>query len=203
MKLKYYLRGLGIGILVTAVVMSVSNKSAKAEIIKEYEQQQIENEQSDTTEEDFTEEDNLMETQTSVTEDNRDKEKEAEINAVIETALEQENNTNNYEEFVGVEGTDSNEKNLQIATEPVSDVEHLESEIIVDTVVVIEIEPGDAAGNVAWKLHNAGVISDKEEFVLFLQQNGYDKKIRTGIKNINMNDDWDTIGKTLTIKDFE
>ena len=79
MKLKYYLRGLGIGILVTAVVMSVSNKSAKAEIIKEYEQQQIENEQSDTTEEDFTEEDNLMETQTSVTEDNRDKEKEAEI----------------------------------------------------------------------------------------------------------------------------
>ena len=203
MKLKYYLRGLGIGILVTAVLMSVSNKSAKAEIIKEYEQQQIENEKSDTTEEDFTAEDNLIETQTSVTEDNRDKEKEAEINAVIETALEQEKNTDNHGEFVGVEGTDSNEQGLEIVSEPVLNMEKLESEIIIDTVVVIEVEPGDAAGNVAWKLHNAGVISNKEEFVLFLQQNGYDKKIRTGIKNINMNDDWDTIGKKLTLKDFE
>lgn len=199
MKLKYYLRGLGIGILVTAIVMSVSNKSAKAEIIKEYEQQQIENEQSDTADEEFTAEDNTTQIQTSVIEDNRDEEKESEINAVIETALEKENNTDSYRELVGVEGTDINEHSIEI----VSDAEHLESEIIVDTVVVIDVEPGDAAGNVAWKLHNAGVISDKEEFVLFLQQNGYDKKIRTGIKNINMNDDWDTIGKKLTIKDFE
>ncbi len=199
MKLKYYLRGLGIGILVTAIVMSVSNKSAKAEIIKEYEQQQIENEQSDTADEEFTAEDNTTQIQTSVIEDNRDEEKESEINAVIETALEKENNTDGYGELVGVEGTDINEHSIEI----VSDAEHLEPEIIVDTVVVIDVEPGDAAGNVAWKLHNAGVISDKEEFVLFLQQNGYDKKIRTGIKNINMNDDWDTIGKKLTIKDFE
>ena len=40
-----------------------------------------------------------------------------------------------YGELVGVEGTDINEHSIEI----VSDAEHLEPEIIVDTVVVIDV----------------------------------------------------------------
>ena len=43
MKLKYYLRGLGIGILVTGLIMGISNKKAvsqaKDEVRKVYEQE--------------------------------------------------------------------------------------------------------------------------------------------------------------------
>lgn len=191
MKLKYYLRGLGIGILVTAAITGISNKNARAEIIKEYEQKiQFENEDNYSTEEELASEADSKETQSFVTEDNRNKEKESEINMAIESALEQEKQ--------GAEGTDSN---VQLKSEEYTDKEYLNDEQLVELTIVVE--PGDSAGNVAWKLYEAGVIADKEEFIVFLKQNGYDKTIRTGVKKIYMNDDWDTIGKKLTLKEYD
>lgn len=196
MKLKYYLRGLGIGVLVTAAIMSFSNKNAKAEIIKEYEQKlQIASGEEYLSEEELTSEAFADENQSYVPEGNRDEEKEAEIDMAIESALEQEK----ADDYEGQQT--AADSNAQIQSEVQGEATQPAGEQTAQ--VRIEVEPGDSAGNVAYKLQEAGVIDNMDEFIVFMQQNGYDKKIRTGPKKINLNDDWDSIGKKLTIKDYD
>ena len=84
MKFKYMIRGLGIGIIITAAVMGASNRHAVADarsaVLKEYglEENNLLAEVPETTSEDLSEEASIEETTEQVI--LRDEEKESEIN---------------------------------------------------------------------------------------------------------------------------
>ena len=187
MKLKYYLRGLGIGVLVTAIVMSVSNKNAvtaaREDAIKNYHQQTETEIQQDETQE-------IIETQvySEILEKN-DKtlnETGSDEQPVVETEFSSENMAGDAEiEMPQVNET--GEHVIEIGNEEVE--------------IVIEVLPGATATSVATSLLGEGIITDKDEFILFMQQNGYDKKIRTGTKIIKMSDSWEMIGQKLITKE--
>ena len=46
--------------------------------------------------------------------------------------------------------------------------------------ISIIVNSGERSGDVGYRLHSEGLIDDPDEFDLFMMQNGYDKKIRSG-----------------------
>ncbi|MCM1182829.1 MAG: hypothetical protein NC337_05615 [Roseburia sp.] len=222
MKLKYYLRGLGIGILVTGLVMGVSKKnavaSARAEIMRSYAQEALEEEASEASEPSSTDE---AESEPLLV---RESEPEADSKPEI-----------NWEDITGEdinnpEAPDLNEEapreddlqenNLQEndleAEEPedgsserassAAPEEPSEAVVIVNPgaaaldmqTVTITISKGDDSGTVSRKLYNAGVIDSASEYDAFLMQHGYDKRINTGEKVISLNDSWQEIAEKIT-----
>ena len=60
------------------------------------------------------------------------------------------------------------------------------------------IASGDDSGTVARKLYNAGLIENAAEYDAFLMQHGYDKRLSTGTKTINVTDSWQEIADKIT-----
>lgn len=60
------------------------------------------------------------------------------------------------------------------------------------------IATGDDSGTVARKLYNAGLIQNADEYDSFLIQHGYDKRLTTGTKTINVTDSWQEIAEKIT-----
>ncbi len=73
-----------------------------------------------------------------------------------------------------------------------------DEESAVDGVVEIVIASGDDSGTVARKLYNAGLIENAAEYDAFLMQHGYDKRLSTGTKTINVTDSWQEIADKIT-----
>lgn len=206
MKLKYYLRGLGVGIVVTCILMSISNKNAvadaKAEVIAVYEQSSseimTENEstQEETTQEEATEPIIL-----------RNEEIESEITSVLDEAQSQEQSiieTESEIEALTISTEIQSHETEKATTEDESKSE--ESVIVIDSdeadvedgkIIEIQINKGDGSGVVAQKLYEAGVVEDAREFDEFLMQNGYDKKLNVGVKVINTSESWQMIADKL------
>lgn len=206
MKLKYYLRGLGVGIVVTCILMSISNKNAvadaKAEVIAVYEQSSseimTENEstQEETTQEEATEPIIL-----------RNEEIESEITSVLDEAQSQEQSVVETESEIESQTISieiQSHETEKATTEDESKSE--ESVIVIDSdeadvkdgkIIEIQINKGDGSGVVAQKLYEAGVVEDAREFDEFLMQNGYDKKLNVGVKVINTSESWQMIADKL------
>lgn len=204
MKLKYYLRGLGIGILITGLIMGISQKnavaSARAEVMRAYAQEALENEPSESL---------------------PPKEQESEPVLVREDG-EAPDGKNPEVDWQDVNGDNSNSENPESeapeadtpetgsvpetdSTEPSSAPEE-EAVVIVNPgaaaldaqTVTITISRGDDSGTVSRKLYNAGLIESASEYDAFLMQHGYDKRINTGDKVIGLNDSWLEIAEKIT-----
>ena len=176
MKLKYYLRGLGIGIVVTVLLMGVSSsKEAKAETtqVAAVEKMTEETETAETT----VEESNAAETITA---------KEAKTSE-----------TETQEETKNTEDAEQAEEVSTIITEE----ETMASVEIADGAAesyLLNIVKGDDSGTVARKLQNAGLVENATEFDAFLMQHGYDKKISVGVVEIPLNATWMEIAQKLS-----
>ncbi len=190
MKFKYMLRGLGLGILITAVVMGAYTRSAVADarvsVLKEYGLGE------ETTEEQSTD----VATAPEPTEPpaNRDEEKEAEIQSVLDAAKD-------------AEQTDSSSSALPESEEQPTDTTTGVSDQTTTVIptresdaVQIDITKGDDSGTVSRKLFNAGVIENASEYDAFLMQHGYDKKLNIGKITINAGASWQEIAEKLTGK---
>ena len=150
MKLKYYLRGIGIGVIVATLIMTVSsvihnNNLSEEKIIKEAQK----------------------------------------------LGMIMPENT---------EGLDRlwSEKDTEVSTENVSDTQLSEDTQISDdtqvseqttppvekTTVKVTITDEDGAKSVSRKLLEAGVVTDAEDFLMYLSDNGYKSVIRSGIFEI-------------------
>ena len=188
MKLKYYLRGLGIGIAVTALLMGYSNKNRaaepKAEVATEetagdlladrngeatteevFEQSTVENvtvetDSAETSEEETSQEETASELESSTQE--------------AETITETESVTETETESVQAEETTDKNQQTQSGTE--ADAGNARPQ----TTIEINIVRGDDSGTVARKLQNAGMVESATEYDAYLMQHGYDKKIRVG-----------------------
>lgn len=163
MKLKYYLRGLGMGILFATIVMTVSsvvhnNNLSEEKIIKEAKKLGM---IMPETEDDGT--GGLWATK----EDTED---------VIDTETE----TETQETETDIQETET--ETQPVDTEPES-TEKTEPVVIQDgnvTLIEISVYPGDNARQVAERLYENGLVDDSESFRKYLGETGYAKSLAIG-----------------------
>lgn len=191
MKFKYMLRGLGLGILITAVVMGAYTRSAVADarvsVLKEYGLGEDNRLPEEPTEEQSTD----MTTVSEPTEQpvSRDEEKEAEIQSVLDAAKD-------AEQTESIALPESEEQPIDTTT-GVSDQATTVVPMGEGDVVQIDITKGDDSGTVSRKLFNAGLIENASEYDAFLMQHGYDKKLNVGRITINAGASWQEIAEKL------
>lgn len=199
MKLRYYLRGLGLGILVTAAFFIASNSKdtmTDAEVkARAKELGMIENTVLTDLESSTEVKESIVEVESS------EVETEIEVSTVEETTV-MESTT---EETTMEEMTTVAELETEEDTNNKTAVENKENEPASTdikntgngTEVIVTVNRGDGSDTVARRLQELGVIPDAGEFDRFLMQNGYDRKISTGEHIIPANASWDEIGRTL------
>lgn len=210
MNLKFYLRGLGVGMLVTAVVMAILSGNGKeslsddeiksrakelgmienvvlSEIGTEKEQQ-----------ENSVEEENSALPATSpemnpspLPEDIIPENEMDETTADEDTAIE--------EEDTSTETSDSSDTSTVTSTTPATSGMGLPAEDVKESVS-IEIKSGDGSFSVSKKLEAAGAITSASDFDTFLCSNGYDKKIRVGSYTIPADADYETIAAAIIVR---
>lgn len=199
MKLRYYMRGLGIGILVTAILMGVTidgktEKMTDAEIIARAEALGMEKKYESTV---------LSETV-----------QQPETEAVSENETENMQPGDEPEETVIPEETGTEETAEEVAEETVTEEEVTETEpemeIIEETseedapneetaeTVQITVQGGDGSQTVAKKLAQAGLVEDAKAYDKYLCNNGYDKRICTGTHTIPVGASEEEIAKIIT-----
>lgn len=184
MKLKYYLRGLGVGIICTAVIMGIAlsgkekEKLTDAEIIErarllgmvmEEEQEEEPDNMEDDMEEDLEDSDNQNpQMQDGVSDNNQES---------------QEPST---------QGEETN-----VPEEPVSPEASGETPVTEPEIKVIEVLPGEYSDVVSQKLFEAGLIPDAAAFNKYLMDSGLDQNIMVGAHQIPVGASQDEIIKIL------
>ena len=216
MKLKYMLRGLGLGIIITAAVMGAYSRNAVADarvqVLKEY---GLGEEPVVTVETENSEEDIESSTISETTEPVilRDEDVEAEISSVLDSAIDAEQASPEQQDSPVEEAledaTTQTVETVEQATSAEQQEPSTEAVVIVtpsdepsntEDGIQIVISKGDDSGTVSRKLYNAGLIENAAEYDAFLMQHGYDKKISTGTKIIYATDSWQEIAEKLTSK---
>lgn len=216
MKLKYMLRGLGLGIIITAAVMGAYGRNAVADarvqVLKEY---GLGEEPVVTVETENSEEDIESSTISETTEPVilRDEDVEAEISSVLDSAIDAEQASPEQQDSPVEEAledaTTQTVETVEQATSAEQQEPSTEAVVIVtssdepsntEDEIQIVISKGDDSGTVSRKLYNAGLIENAAEYDAFLMQHGYDKKISTGTKIIYATDSWQEIAEKLTSK---
>ncbi len=201
MKLKYYLRGLGIGIVVTAIIMSFTKKPEELTDA----QIKIRAAQLGMVEESVLAD--IPQTDKASAEDNKDNlsdvkqesenteetivnpEKDAEnIEEVVDNA---EQDAENAEEVVdnaeqsaenAEEVVDNAEQGAENISETVNDLEQddVSNNEQVESYIVISIKSGNGSEIVSQRLYEAGLVNSPAEYNKFLVKNGYDRRLRVG-----------------------
>ena len=193
MKLRYYLRGLGIGIVVTAIIMSFTRQPEKltdAQIrMRALELGMVE----ESVLADLQEEEEMA----SSEEDNIQDEIPA-FEDIVEVETEEtdvETEVAEVETEIVEEGTDSIIEDSSVAEEDLSSTEindlseeedgnnssmEITSDEIVENYIVISVEGGNDSFIVSEKLYEAGLTNSAVEFNQYLVRNGYDRKLRVG-----------------------
>ena len=189
MKLRYYMRGLGIGILVTAILMGITldgktEKLTDAQIIERAEALGMEQKYESTV----------------LADAKSDEETEEEIVPEPEAKPEPEEETK-AEQEAEAEVTPEAETEPEVKTQEIETDEPDEVQVIeTDTAetVQITVQGGDGSQAVARKLAEVGLIEDIAAYDKFLCRNGYDKKICTGTHTIPMGAGDEEIAKIIT-----
>lgn len=193
MKLKYYLRGLGIGIAVTALLMGIAFSGHK-ETMTDEEIRQRALEMGMTDDESGVLADSLKgeegespdEGQNSPVSANETKARAEELAQQEEVKAPEPQN----DETKGTEASkpqDEERKETKPQDEETEMPEMLEMPEMPGQpaeVVVITVNSGDGSRTVSNKLKEAGIIENADYFDDFLCQNGYDKRLASGAHEI-------------------
>lgn len=177
MKLKYYLRGLGTGIFVTALIMtiafSVSNTKSRAE--SELAKNTVKPSTEETSEETTGEPATKKETTTKETTVKESTTKET-TSAEMTT-----------KEKVTKETTTEETEKIQVTT--------IDGQ---EPSVVLDIYSGMSSNKVAARLQELGVIDDKNEFNDYIYQKHMEEKIKVGQFTINYGASYEEILDAIT-----
>lgn len=216
MNLKYYLRGLGIGIIVTALIMSIAAGGKETLSNEEIKERAIAlgMVEEGTLLEDAQAALNTLEN--SETEDKVEEPQNPKENGMPEEVPEQSETpepkgTEEPEEAPKQSENEASEEVPEQSETPKPE-ETPEPEVIVETEgiwqpdedrtdeesVTVQVMRGDGSYTVCKRLEEAGIIASASEFDTFLCQNGYDKKIRAGTFEIPGNADPEQIARILS-----
>ena len=190
MKLRYYLRGLGIGIIVTALMMGIATRDnapmtdaeikAAAYALGMVDSNSIKLSDIRTTEEpgDNNEAENVEDTAGSSEAENAE-------NAAESSEAENAENTAGSSEAENVGDNTEDTGNSGENEEP-------------GETVSITIKSGSGSRTVCNQLKEAGLIEDAGAFDQYLVDNGYSRRICVGTYKIESGSDWEKIAKIIT-----
>lgn len=231
MNLKYYLRGLGIGVVVTALIMGIL--AGKKEVLSD--EEVIERAKAlGMTQESVLLADTLASYEEEAQEelegggvpskvdqqpadqdgsDTQESEKVQEPLEEGDTQQQQEEDTQPEQEPEAVtepEQESAEEKEAETAPEVLAEesgggasgeASASESEPASDTEegnFTIEIKSGDSSYSVCQRLEEAGLVETATAFDRYLYENGYDKRINTGVFEIPRDADMEKIAKIIS-----
>lgn len=195
MKLNYYMRGLGIGIVVTALLMGIASSGKKEQMTDEEIRQRA-------TEMGMVDGNIVLADMPEIHEDEEEQkeegnEKEGSLTSVSGNgAPDNKVKTEGGEEPEGApeEGGEGSDETL--GDDPQEDG------VTVNEIIVISIDSGDGSRVVANKLLQAGMIEDAAAFDEYLCRNGYDKRLKTGRHDIPVNATDEEIAASITTKGY-
>ena len=186
MRLKYQLRGLGIGIVLTAALLMIFSDDGEASV-KTDDTMVMASTQNEIIESSvesasvIADEDSISGVEEILQEEESspEMEKDSEEEAISQVEMEDES---------------------ILETMEVSSEEDETKELINSAtgVVKIKIVSGDDSGTVARKLQTAGLVDNASEFDAYLMQHGYDKKIAVGDKEISIDATWMEIAEKIS-----
>lgn len=183
MKLKFYLRGLGIGIIVTAILMGIATKD-KAEMTDE----EI---KARATELGMVEQRVLADvTNTPVPEAT-----EAPVVTAPPEMTEEPQVT--LEPTAEPESTDEPEPTPQPTETPKPTEQPEDERQTENTTITLVIESGETSWSISKNLYEMGLVESASEFDSYLCQNGYDKTIRIGEYHIPADATYEEIAKLI------
>ena len=178
MKLKYYLRGLGIGILVTTIILTIANhvgnKISDAEVIKRAEALGMVMSDDETL---FPPKQTDEQATTGKTEESTTEEPTTEEPTTEEPTTE--------------EPTTEEPTTEEPATKPSG------GDVVTATLV---IKSGMYSEKVSQELQRMGIISDWADFNQYLSDNKYDVVIKTGTYTVNSSMTYEELAKLITGK---
>jgi hypothetical protein len=190
MKLKYYLRGIGLGIVVTAFIMSITNgmkneKITDTQIIQRaIEFGMVTQEDYDLVKQDLSQAKNHvtdLENQLNESQSNQQDDKEN----VSETSNEEtQDNT-----------ADSADTSANNETTKVIDIAGSTSEL---TTVTFNITPGMSSEAVANLLEEKGIIADAKDFNDYIKNSENENNMQIGEYEVKTGDSYDTIMGKIT-----
>lgn len=208
MKLRMYLRGLGIGIVVTALLMGFTtagtNKISNSEIIERAEALGMVMEDNtirsvapkkESESVDMTEEPAVIDTQELSKPEAAEPETEPE--AKPEAEPETEINGKSSEEQKNSEEEPKEEPKEEPEEEP-ADEKPAETAVVTTGSFTLEIAGGSGSETVSALLEKGGAVRSATEFDEYLCNNGYDHRITAGKHVIPAGADYETIAKIIT-----
>ena len=197
MKFKYYLRGCGIGILCTAIILMISFRSDKGQM-------------TDSQVMERTSElgmiapgEKVPETENSQAAELTDTEKivkKSETGKTKDTESVSETGEKNTEELEVVPDFDTEEKNTDSKKDASkkddksSDSKKTQKE----EKIVLEIKRGDVCRTISENLVAIGMVEDAEKFRKYMQKNVYDHQINVGSFELKKGMSYEEIAKTIT-----
>lgn len=205
MKLKYYLRGLGIGILITTVILSLAGIGRKnmtdEEVVKRAKELGMVESTllSDLPDQTKAEEVRPTEPETSLLPETS----EPETSPEPETSLQPETSepeTLEPEVSPEPEETASTPETPAAPEETPVSPEDGNPDTPAGKTVTLVIGRGESSTTVSKNLKKAGIVEDAAAFDRFLCNNGYDKKIITGTYEIPYGASEEEIAKIITRK---
>lgn len=199
MKLKYYLRGLGIGILITTVILSLAGIGRKnmtdEEVVKRAKELGMVESTllSDLPDQTKAEEVRPTEPETSLQPEASEPEAGPEPETSEPETLEPEVSSE-------PEGSASTPETPVAPKETPVSPEDGNPDTPAGETVTLVIGRGESSTTVSKNLQKAGIVEDAAAFDRFLCNNGYDKKIITGTYEIPYGASEEEIAKIITRK---
>jgi hypothetical protein len=186
MKLKYYLRGIGIGVVVTAILFMISSGSENDKITDTQILQRAQ-ELGMVTQEDYDSVNkDLSDSKTSI-DDLKSKLENAD-----EASEEQSDTDNNKEAATETAATDTDSNNTTVQE---TEIAGSTSEF---TTVTFNITPGMGSESVANLLQDKGIIADAKDFNNYIVDSGDSNNLQVGEYEVKTGESYDTILGKIT-----
>ena len=195
MKLKYYLRGLGIGMIVTALILGISFSHRQGQETQTLTDDQIRERAEqlgmvDSSELTLAALQNSVQQQAQENTEKTEASPEPETEEAMTTTSEPEN-TMEPETTVAPENTMESEATPQPETIVASEAAQ---------TVTVTVKKGASSGSVSSRLQEAGLVEDAKTFDNYLCNNGYSRSINPGTYEIVPGTSEEEIAKIITGK---
>ncbi len=206
MKFKYYLKGLGMGIIVTTIIMTVScvvhnNNLSDQEIIEKAEKLGMVMTESQTESKDDLFGNNGKESESgddSETESDSEPRSERETNKESEMiTLESETEESEVQESVTQDSQTQEPETQETETQETETQGPTHIEV---TQYILHISWGDTPRMIATELYENGMVDSASSFRKYLADNGYAGKLRSGTYTITKGMSYKEIAQMITKK---
>lgn len=191
-KIKYYLRGLGTGIIITTLVMSIafatrgkSGSNSSDELLK--------NEGTGKVTSESSTEESSKEKKTTKKENSKKETTKKETTKKETTKKETTEKTTKKETTTGEVTTEEVTTEEAAIQEPTTKKSQASGE-----TVEISIYSGMTSEELCENLKQAGIIEDANDFNWYLNDNGYIRRIQVGTFTINKGDDYYAIAQKIS-----